>query len=378
MPWESVTVEKRRKEFVMLAVQGGCNMSDLCRCFKISRKTGYKWLGRFQEGVASSLQDQPRRPLTSPRQSDASLEASVLSVRAAHPAWGGRKIAHVLMRDRQLQVAPSTVTSILHRHGKISAAASEAATAWQRFEHEQPNSLWQMDFKGHFAVGAQRCHPLTVLDDHSRYNLTLTACPNEQRTTVQSALIETFRRYGLPSRINTDNGSPWGTSLQGSLSALGVWLIRLGVSLSHSRPFHPQTNGKDERFHRSLKAEVLAYRHFEQMQQVQSEFDRWRLIYNHERPHEALSMATPVQRYRPSARRFPEILPAIEYDSDDAVRKVQSDGSISFKGHALRLSKALTGQSVALRPQPNSDGIYQIYFCHQLLNTINLRSLASD
>jgi transposase InsO family protein len=373
MPWKEVTVVEKRAEFVLLASKEGSNMSALCQRFGISRKTGYKWLNRHIEGGMETLQDRSRRPAHSPRRTPAAAEEAVLSVRQAHPAWGGRKIAHVLDRDRQLRLAPSTVTHILHRYGQIDPVASEAATPWQRFEHEQPNSLWQMDFKGHFAVGNGRCHPLTVIDDHSRYNVVLAACGNEQRSTVQSVLERVFAQYGLPQRINADNGPPWGTAGQEALSGLAVWLIRLGVRLSHSRPLHPQTNGKDERFHRSFKAEVLAHRHFENLAQTQNEFDRWRWVYNRERPHEALSMQTPAQRYSPSPRSLPASLPPIEYGPDDSVRKVQQGGWISFQGRDVRLSKALVGQPVALRPCLEAEGSFKIYFCHQLLLTLNLR-----
>jgi transposase InsO family protein len=373
MPWETVTVFELRQEFVLLAGGEGVNISELCRRFGISRKTGYKWLGRYASGQAEALRDQSRRPHRSPRKSQTDIEQAVLGVRKAHPAWGGRKIAHVLVRDRQQCVAPSTVTEILHRHGLIDAKASEAATAWHRFEHEQPNHLWQMDFKGHFAVGAQRCHPLTVLDDHSRYNLVLAACKNEQRITVQAALERAFTRYGLPRRINTDNGTPWGTMGQGGLTGLEVWLIRLGIKLSLSRPLHPQTNGKDERFHRSLKAEVLAWRQFDDFAQVQTAFDQWRGVYNRERPHQALSMQTPAERYRPSPRPMPATLPPIEYGADDQVRKVQQGGFISWRGREIRVPRALVGLPVALRANLKKDGVYDLYYCHQYLKSLNLR-----
>jgi transposase InsO family protein len=373
MPWKEETVTEKRAEFVLLASKEGRNLSALCQRFGISRKTGYKWIKRYREGAMDALQDRSRRPAHSPRRSPAAIEEAVLSVRRAHPAWGGRKIAHVLDRDKQQRVAPSTVTHILHRHGQIDPVASEAVTPWKRFEHEQPNSLWQMDFKGHFALGCGRCHPLTVIDDHSRYNVALVACENERRGTVQTVLERIFAQYGLPQRINTDNGPPWGTAGQGALSGLAVWLIRLGVRLSHSRPLHPQTNGKDERFHRSFKAEVLAHRHFENLAQAQNEFDRWRWVYNQERPHEALSMQTPAQRYSPSPRSAPTFLPPIEYGPDDHVRKVQHGGWIHFQGRTVRISKALVGQPVALRPCLESEGLFKIYFCHQPLARLDLR-----
>jgi transposase InsO family protein len=372
MPWEEATVMQKRKEFVGLATQEDANISQLCERFQISRKTGYKWLARFREEEEAGLEDRSRSAHYRPNQSSGQIEEAVLRCRQKHPAWGGRKIAHVLLRDEQLSVAPSTVTSILHRHHLIRSEASEAATAWQRFEHAQPNALWQMDFKGHFAVQSQRCHPLTVLDDHSRYNVVLAACANEHRKTVQYHLEQAFERYGLPMRINTDNGSPWGTAEQGRFTKLGIWLIRLGIKVSHSRPFHPQTNGKDERFHRSLKAEVLAHRQFANFSEVQKEFDQWRLIYNAQRPHEALSMQTPLERYRPSPQPFPKTLPPIEYGPDDQVRKVNQCGRFRFKGKTLRISKALHGQSIGIRPRNNQEGVFDIYFCRQWIDSVDL------
>lgn len=378
MPWEIVTVEEKRREFVMLASAEGANMSELCRRFGISRKSGYKWKKRVQgaEVVApTTWADRSRRPSHSPTQTAMALEQHVLALRDAHPAWGGRKIAHVLLRDHDLTLSASTITSILHRHGRIDAKASIAAQHWQRFEHAVPNSLWQMDFKGHFAVGAGRCHPLTVLDDHSRYNLVLAACANEQRQTVTDHLQRAFERYGLPARVNTDNGPPWGNQGEPYLTQLGVWLVRLGIRMSRSRPAHPQTNGKDERFHRSLKAEVLTGRVFDSLDESQVAFDRWRPLYNHYRPHESLDMHTPSQRYHASPRAFPHVLPTIEYGGGDQVRKVQDGGWISFKGHPIRVGSALHGMPVALRPNTATDGLHEIYFCHQKILTVNLNEL---
>jgi len=366
LPWSQNTVVDQREEFVGFARQPGANISELCRRFGISRKTGYKWLGR------QDCEDRSRRPHSSPRRTEASLEGKVLAVRDKHPAWGARKIAHVLLPDEQVQLAPSTVNSVLQRHGRISPQASQAAARWQRFEHERPNSLWQMDFKGHFATGAQRCHALTVLDDHSHFNLVLQALGDERRSSVQPVLQRTFERYGLPERINTDNGQPWGSPSQpGGLTGLAVWLIRLGVRVGYSRPMHPQTNGKDERFHRTLKAEVLAHRQFRDLLDAQKHLGRWRQVYNFERPHEALSMQTPASRYRPSGRAMPAHLPDIEYAEGDLVRRVQKNGWICLHGREIRLSKALVGQPVALRAL-EVDGEFAVYFCHQKVDEISL------
>ncbi|MES2979636.1 MAG: IS481 family transposase [Pseudomonadota bacterium] len=378
MVWMEKSVVEQRLEFVMMACVEGANVSQLCERFGISRKTGYKWLVRFDsQAPEESLGDASRRPRASPRRSDAAVEAQVVQLRREHPAWGGRKIAHLLELEQGLQVACSTVTSILHRHKLIDSRASEAATAWQRFEHVAPNHLWQMDFKGHFAMAKGRCHPLTVLDDHSRYNIVLQACSNEQGTTVQAALRDVFRRYGLPARINTDNGQPWGDPRQ-YLTSLGAWLVRLGIRVSHSTPMHPQTNGKDERFHRTLKAELLNGRTFADIPQCQRAFEQWRAVYNMRRPHEALQMQIPVQRYQPSNLVYPEVLPAIEYAPSDKVRRVSKAGRISINGASVFISNALHGMLVGLRQSnQEADGL-DVFFCHHRIKTLRLSELQKD
>lgn len=366
MPWSEVTVQEKREEFVHLARQADANVSELCRRYGISRKTGYKWLGREEFG------DRSRRPHSSPLRTCAQLEDKVLALRAKHPAWGGRKIAHVLMRDESVQLAPSTANSVLRRHGLISPAASQASEPWQRFEHESPNALWQIDFKGHFATDAGRCHPLTVLDDHSRFNIVLQALGTETTGPVQHALQSAFERYGLPERINGDNGPPWGNPNEGAVTKLGVWLIRLGVRLSHSRPAHPQTNGKEERFHRTMAAEVISTRRFKDIDDVQRQLNDWRHVYNFERPHEALGMQTPADRYAASPRSMPATLPEPQYAPDDLVRRVYDGGLIKFKGLEWRVGKALVGQSVALRASADSEAVLGVYFCHHKVAVIDL------
>lgn len=374
MPWMDKSVNQQRQQFIALASCQGANISELARQFGISRKCAYKWLSRYDPQLgATSLLDHSRRPKSSPSRSSAELEQQVLAVRDTHPGWGARKIAHVLARDQGIELATSTANAILKRHARISEAASQAATPWQRFVHEQPNDLWQIDFKGDFEMHPSghtsgRCHALTALDDHSRYNLILKALPCQTKPVVQSALIEAFERYGLPKRINADNGPPWGVSVRlpdrKPLTQLGVWLIRLGIELSHSRPHHPQTNGKDERFHRTLDRELLAHQMLTDLAHAQQAFDRYRPIYNEYRPHEALGMDVPKQHYRPSLRAYPGSLPPVEYDSADVVRKVDDNGWISFKNRYVRIGKALYGYPVALRPDPLKERTWLVFFCN--------------
>jgi transposase InsO family protein len=300
------------------------------------------------------------------------VEAEVLRIRAqSNDAWGGRKIAKVMERTAQAVVpAASTITQILRRHGKLEERAREHPGPYQRFEREQPNELWQMDFKGDFATGRGRCHPLTVLDDHSRYALGLQACGNERDATVRERLVGVFRRYGLPDAMLMDNGSPWGDSGGQPFTSFSVWLMRLGVRVTHGRPYHPQTQGKDERFHRTIKAEVVQGRHFRDLAECQGAFDTWRHVYNYERPHQTLDYATPSERYRPSNRSFPEQLPAVEYGPGDLVRKADEDGHISFKNHHVRVGRAFSGQFVALRPT-TTEGVFSVHFCTKQIGTLD-------
>jgi transposase InsO family protein len=265
------------------------------------------------------------------------------------------------------------MTAILQRHGQIAPEAAPQHTAWQRFEHDAPNRLWQMDFKGHFALLAGRCHPLTVLDDHSRFAVGLQACGDQTGQTVQARLTACLRRYGLPEAILVDNGPPWGSDAEHPHTPLTAWLIRLGVRILHTRPYHPQTQGKDERFHRTLKAEVLGTRVLRDLAHCQREFDRWREVYNLQRPHEALAMAVPASRYRVSPRAFPEVLPPIEYGPADLVRKVAEGGELSYRSRPFRVGKAFCGYPVALRPTL-VDGVLDVFFCHQRVAQVNLRN----
>lgn len=376
MPWPEVSVSELRREFVALASAAGANVSGLCARYGISRKTGYKWLGRW-DGDGASLSDRSRRPRHSPERTTDILEAAVLSVRAAHPCWGGRKIARRLMDLGLANVpAPSTVTAILRRYG-VALGGGTTAGPFERFERSRPNELWQMDYKGHVALGVGRCHPLTVLDDHSRFSLCLAACGDQRGTTVQRHLTQTFRRYGLPEWIITDNGSPWGDTSDQPYTPLGVWLMRLGIGVSHSRPYHPQTLGKDERFHRTLKAELLGGPPFADLGQCQQAFDRWRGVYNMERPHQALDMATPATRYTVSPRPFPEQLPPLEYGPQHEVRRVQKNGAISFLGREFRLPKAFAGMPVGIIPT-TTDGLWQVIFASRRIAQIDHREATTE
>jgi transposase InsO family protein len=360
-----------RHEFVLLANQPNANRRALCRRFGISSATAYKWLGRFESEGVAGLADRTRRPQHSPRKTPPTVEDVVLTLRRKHPAWGGRKLNQRLHDLGQQQVpSPSTITAILQRHQMLDPTESSKHQAFLRFEHEAPNDLWQMDYKGDFPVGRGRCYPLTILDDHSRFALGLHACPKISTEIARPLLIDVFRRYGLPQRITCDNGPPWGSS-NSKHTKLGVWLLRLGIALSHSRPHHPQTQGKDERFHRTLTAEVLRYLEPDNLALCQQHFDQWRDVYNTERPHESLGMKVPATRYQPSPRPYPEQLPAIEYGPTDLVRKVRGYGHIKYKGREYHIGSAFAGLPIALR-FTTTDALLDVYFCQHRIGHLNL------
>jgi transposase InsO family protein len=375
MPWKESSTMSQRQEFVMLASVENANIRQLCRRFGISPTIGYKWLGRYRaEGVAG-LKERSRRPQNSPHRTDAKVEQKVVQLRKKHPAWGGRKLQARLKALKEPQVpSPSTITAILHRHQLITPEASAQHQAYQRFEHPQPNDLWQMDFKGDFALEKGRCHPLTVLDDHSRFALGLRACGDQTTVTVQNALTEIFSRYGMPYRMSMDNGNPWVVITKGKRcwTQLSVWLLRLGIRLSFARPYHPQTNGKDERFHRTLKLELLRDHAWRSLVECQPHFDAWREIYNCERPHEALGLDVPASRYEISPRAFPERLPQIEYPEGTVVRKVERNGIITIRGQGYFVGEAFRGLQVALRPT-TTDRVFEVYFLHQKIASLDMK-----
>ncbi len=373
MPWKSGTVMDSRLEFVRFAEQGDVAMTELCRRFGISRQTGYEYLRRFRVEGMKGLKDRSSRPHSSPRQTAPAMETRLIELRDDHPAWGARKLARRL-KDLGATGVPSvsTVTEVLRRHGKLDPAEAASHRAHQRFERSAPNSLWQMDFKGHFAMDRGRCHPLTVLDDHSRYSLGILACANETEATVQGHLSSLFRRFGLPDEMLADNGSPWGGSGAQGYTALEVWLLRVGIRLYHGRPYHPQTQGKDERFHRTLKLEVLQMRRLADLAACQQAFDRFRPVYNEERPHEGLAMAVPASRYTPSPVPFPERLAEPEYYQTDTIRRVHQDGAITFQTRRAKLPQAFAGLDVALRPTA-TDGVWRVFFARFVIAEVDLR-----
>ena len=385
MPFIELSIMSQRIEFCMLASNPGSNMSDLCHRFNITRRTGYKWLQRYHAEGLLGLKDKSRRPNRFPNKTSDEIDQYVVGLRKDDPEWGAKKLHRILFAHKKrgmytYSTVPSknTITKILKRNGLISPDRSKQAEGFERFEHMYPNELWQMDYKGYFRLlNKEICHPLTITDDHSRYNICLEACKNQQEITVRQALINVFRKYGLPYKILTDNGTPWGTTGNDladgirSYSALEKWLIQLNVKLIHGRPYHPQTQGKEERFHRTLKQELIDYEQFRDHEHCQKRFNIWREKYNCIRPHEAIDFKTPAERYTPSNKCYPEKIIPYEYNMTDIKRKVCDKGLIRFKSKEIKIGKAFRNEYVVLR-ESQLNNTFDIYFCNQLLRNITL------
>lgn len=349
MPWKEETVEDQRRTFVIRANEAGCNFSALCREFQITRRTGYKWMERYRSGEA--LNDQSRAPLCQPHKTSPETEELILSVRSDHPTWGARKILRYLEDKGNTGLpVPSTATAILKRNGFISPEESARHTAFRRFVRDAPNDLWQMDFKGHFAMmDGNRCHPLTMKDDHSRNLLCLDAYDNERWENVKGSLNRVFLNNGLPDTILCDNGAPWGDN-QGGYTPFELWMMQMNVLPIHGRPLHPQTQGKEERFHRTLNEDLLKRVPIRDLAHAQQLFDCYRLEFNTERPHSALNLDVPAKHYKKSPRMMPAVLKEPEYDVGRTLRKVNYKGYISILNHRYYLSETFSGKYMELLP----------------------------
>lgn len=352
MPWKEKTVMEQRKEFIEQAAE--CtNFSALCREYGISRKTGYKWQNRFRED--GSVSDRSRRPKHPHAKTAPVIEAAVLAMREENPSWGGRTIHAVLEADG-IKGLPSakTCSNILKRNGCIKPEESLKHRAYQRFEREQCNSLWQTDFKGDFGLlDGSRCYPLDILDDHSRFCIRTE--PKNSATGVKESFIQAFQEYGLPDAILSDHGSQF-AGFKGGYTHFERWLMDLDILPIHGRIMHPQMQGKIERFHRTMKAELLR-EPFLDLKDAKKHFARWRWKYNEIRPHSALNMKTPASVYTPSKRLLFEPKP---YEYTGHVCKVNNWGYLRFGPVQLFLSETMA--NTYLEVVPASDDTFSVRY----------------
>ena len=351
-------MKEQRREFAEAAQQSS-NFSALCREYRISRPTGYKWLRRYEAG--ETLDDHSRRPYSSPERISLELERQILEIRAENPGWGAKRIQCVLGR-RGCEDLPcvKTVNNVLNRNGCISPEESAKRKPYHRFERDECNKLWQTDFKGEFRMADQRyCYPLTILDDHSRFSIAIAP-----RLSTDNVVIPAFRaafsEFGLPDAILSDNGAQF-AGFRNGFTQFEKWLMSLDVLPIHGRVRHPQTQGKIERFHRTMKSELLQHTVMHDIGDAEEQFALWRRKYNEQRPHEALGMRCPAEVYEPSSRPVPETIPSFTYGGEFHVIKVNSWGYVRFDKWQVYLSETMAGEYVEFRPAPNGETFFACF-----------------
>ena len=365
-----------RARFITLHAEGLYSMSELCARFGISRKTGYKWLERYQADGLAGLADQSRAPHACPHRTAAKTEAALVRAREAHPTWGPKKLLPYLARTQPELALPaqSTAGAVLKRHGLVAARKRRRKPVHpgtRPLTATAPNEVWQADFKGQFPTrNGTLCYPLTVTDAHSRFLLECRALASTEHASAQAVFAAVFAAYGLPWAIRTDNGGPFSSPAIGGLSRLSVWWVKLGIQHQLITPGRPQENGRHERMHRTLKAETTRPPDWDLGGQ-QERFDRFRSEFNQERPHEALAQRTPGSLYRPAARELPSQLPEPEYAGHFYVRRVSPKGSISFSARPLFISEVLAGEHVGL--EEIDEDVWSVYFYHVLLGRFHVR-----
>jgi transposase InsO family protein len=375
MPWKETGPLQERVKFVAACLKSDDSFSAICEQFGISRKQGYKWFQRYEEGGLEALADRSRRPLSNSRAIEPSIVALILALRTKRPRWGPRKLVAVLEREYpELEFpAPSTIGTLLQSRGLVAKRRRRAASVGYGEElsaFERPNSVWCADFKGQFRVGDSYCHPLTISDGFSRFLLACTALETTLHEPVKDVFDEAFREFGLPRVIRTDNGPPFASVAVGGLSRLAVWWIQLGIRPERITPGHPEQNGRHERMHRTLKAETARppRRTFHAQQQA---FNAFVHEYNYERPHEALRQEVPASQYKSSTRYYPRALEDPTYPRSFDTRRAYPNGVISVGETQWYLSGTLSNQLIGL--EPLADGCWRACFGPVTLGLLDTR-----
>ena len=370
MSWKTRDAMQEKIRFVVRASEAGSNVSALCREFDISRPTGYYWLKRYRETRSfGSLIERSRRPHESPQATDERIQQRVVQLRERY-GWGGKKL-QVLLAQEGVKLSVPTVNRILKRRGMIRKEDSHRA-ARKRFERSTPNELWQMDFKGEFHYREGICYPLSILDDHSRFMVGLHALESVKLEGVQRAVRTTFSHYGIPQALLMDHGVPWWSTTNGyGLTRFSVDLIRQGIQLIYSGIGHPQTQGKVERFHRTLSDRISHQGRPESLSQWEQWIREFRHEYNTIRPHEALGMEPPVRRYQPSLRPYQDTPPPWDYNEGLQVKRLNSQGCLSHGGRYYFVCEALTKRRVGIEIL---DGKILVRYRHMYVREIDLRT----
>ena len=358
MPWESKTVEELRKEFIA-AAQESKNISSLCREFGISRKTGYKWMNRSKQN--NDLKDRSHAPKNIPNRTSQEIEDRILAVRSDNPGWGASTI-HKVLENEGVEDLPCirTVNNILKRNACISQEESEKRHKFIRFQKDQCNEMWQTDFKGDFALGdGTRCYPLDILDDRSRFLIKIAPATSTKNLVIPT-FEAAFREFGLPKSVLCDNGGQF-IGLRQGFTQFEKWLMCLDVLPIHCKVRHPQTQGKIERFHKSLNNELIKHNSFFDIDQANAAMQAWRDKYNNIRPHEALDMLTPSDVYIKSKRKYTDKISSYEYSGLYPIKKVNFKGYISIDNQRLYFSETFTGDYIEFRPNPLGDSFFACF-----------------
>jgi len=365
MGWKETSVVEERFRFIQDHRSGDWSLSELCRQYGVSRKTGYKWLERYEGQGLEGLQDQSRAPLHHPNEVMAEVAEAVLDLRRQHPLWGPEKLHAWLQRNAPEIVwpAPSTIGELLKRKGMTVPPKRHrrVGPSLNPLSHaEAANQVWCIDFKGWFRCGdGSRCDPLTITDAHSRYLLRCQAVAGMDARSVRDVMEGAFREFGLPTDLLNDNGEPFASQGVGGLSQLSVWWVKLDIRPVRIPPGKPQYNGKHERMHRTLKA-ATATPPAANLRLQQQSFDEFREEYNHQRPHEALQMKTPGQFYTASCRPYPSRLREPEYGNGWEVRRVRECGRMRWWSDNVFVGRALSGEAIGL--EPIDDGVWRVWF----------------
>jgi transposase InsO family protein len=366
MPWKETRVMHERMRFIVEAEAEEEPFAELCQRFGISRKTGYKWIARYNAQGPGGLEDRSPIARSHPRAVSEEMITLLVEARKAHPFWGPKKLRAWLAAERGEQGVPaaSTVGELLKRHGLIQPRRRRVrvpVVGGRRLGScDESNSTWCADFKGHFVLGDRsRCYPLTISDGFSRYLLKCEALGEPKTQPVREHFERAFRAYGMPQRIRTDNGPPFASVGLGGLSDLSVWFVKLGITPERIEPGRPEQNGRHERMHRTLKQET-AMPPKETMAAQQRAFDRFRHEYNEQRPHEALGQKPPAKVYRQSPQPFPAYLREPEYGPEFEVRRADDKGRFSKQGVRVMLAHCLRDELIGMRPV--DEGRWELYY----------------
>jgi putative transposase len=374
MPWLTTNPMDERVKFIAAYLRGELSVSRLCDTFGVSRKTAYKWIGRYTDGGVSELIERSRRPRSNPKSTSREVVSLIVAMRKEYPFWGPKKLLAMLGSAYPgLRLpATSTVGHLLAHHGLTRPRRStrRASPYGQPFlGYDKPNAVWCADFKGHFRLADRtRCHPLTISDGFSRYLLRCEALHHPRHDPTRTVFEQAFREFGLPDAIRTDNGPPFASTALGGLSKLSVWWIRLGIRPERIEPGRPEQNGRHERMHRTLKAEATKPIQVDLAAQ-QARFDTWRKEFNEVRPHEALGQTTPASHYQPSPRLLPAELPDLVYPPNCETRRVNQSGYVLFERRKVYLSWCLPLQVVGLEELEGDKWI--VYFGPHALAVID-------